>query len=147
MTRSRTRRQLGYAVAVVLSVVLLFVVNVWPTWRALPFVTNGAIQAVIILNVASFVAIVLNLLCFAVDTAWLKPLTEFINAVFAVVFSMEIWRSFPFDFPSDSVDWPLVTRIVIIAAVVGSVIGMIVQTALLTMRVVRAPTPRQGSDS
>ena len=145
--RHPKRRQIDYAVAVALNVVLLIVVNAWPTWRALPFVTDDALQAVIILNVASVVAIVFNLLCLAVDTAWLGPLTEFINALFAFVISMELWRSFPFDFTRDSVDWVLVARLVIIAAIVGSVIGIIVQFVLLITRVIGASTRPRGSDS
>lgn len=133
---TRVRTQVDCAVAIALNVVLLFVVNVWPTWRALPFVTDDALQAVVILNVAAIVAILLNVLCLTVEAGWLKPLTEFINAALALIFAMEVWRAFPFDFPPGSFDWELFARIVIVCVIVGSVIGMIVQFILVIVRAV-----------
>jgi hypothetical protein len=137
LRRSRDSRQVDYVVAVALDALLLFVLNVWPTWASLPFVTVDAIQAVTILNIATVVNIDLNGLCLAVDFGWLKPLTEFINAVFSLMFAMEVRRSFPFNLPAGSVDWELIARLAILVTIIGSVIGIIVQFVLVVVRVIQ----------
>lgn len=134
---TRVSRRVDYAVAVALNLVILFIVNAWPTWRAVPFVTDEAVQAVAILNGAAITAIVLNLVCLVVDRRWMKALTEFVNAGFSLFVAIELWNAFPFEFPDGSFSWALIARFAIVVAIVGSVVGMIVQFILVIVHAAR----------
>lgn len=76
-------------------------------------------------------AIALNVLCLVVGRRWMKAFTELIGAAFSLVFFIELWHAFPFEFPGASFDWALIARFVVDAGIVGSVVGIVVQLIMM----------------
>lgn len=143
-TRARAQRQVGYAIAIVVNVIFLCVVNVWPSWRALTFLTPEAATAVWIVNVAAIVAIPLNLMCILIDRRWLKAFTELIGASFSVAFFVELWRTIPFDFPDGVLNWTFLAPYVIVAGIVGSSIAIVVQIVFVIVRLTQDAHKHEG---
>jgi hypothetical protein len=119
-------RRAGYAVAVLVNAALLVLVNRWPGWEALPFLTTetplviGAVNASILVNLAA------NLAYLARDPRWLKALGDTLTTAVGLVAMVRIWQVFPFDFGDSSVDWALLARIALGLGIAGTAIGVIV---------------------
>ena len=124
-------RRFGYILASAINVALLFIINIWPGWRGLSFVTAEASQIVGLLNLSLFVGVVANLAFAVLDSPWLKAVGELTTTGVGLVVLVQVFRVFPFDFESYSINWALVVRLAIVAAIVGSVIGLLVQLGSL----------------
>jgi hypothetical protein len=124
-------RRFGYIVAVAINVALWFIINIWPGWRELSFVTAEASQVVGLLNLSLVVGVVVNLAFVVVDSPWLKVIGDLTTTGVGLVVLVQVFRVFPFDFESYSINWALVARLAIVAAIVGSVIGLLVQLGSL----------------
>ena len=57
----------GYAVAIVINVLLLYAINVWPGWQAVPFLAGEAREVVDLVDVSLIVGMVTNEVCVLVD--------------------------------------------------------------------------------
>ena len=124
-------RRVGYLIAVLVNIVLLWLVTGWPGWRAVPFLTDQ-MQEVIVLVVFSLLAgVATNLVNFALDLAWIKALGEIITSAIGLAALVRLWEVFPFDFGGSDVDWALVTRVVIAVAIAGCIVSIIVQIVIL----------------
>ncbi len=130
-------RRAGYLVGAVVTAVGLVLVNVWPGWEVLPFLTGETAELVGWVNLAMVVGTVANLTYAVSDPRWLTALGGLVTTGVGIVAIVQTWRVFPFEF-SGSFDWALVLRVLLAVALVGSVIGMIVQLVTL----VRALTGR-----
>lgn len=124
-------RRVGYAVAIVVNVMLLLLVNVWPTWRVLPFLTEGMLDVLALVNLGLIAGMVANLLNLLFDARWLRAAGDLVTSVIAVFTLLRFWDVFPFAFPDSGFDWALLTRVLLGVAIVGTVIGVIVQVVLL----------------
>ncbi|CAN5199260.1 hypothetical protein BH09ACT6_BH09ACT6_04680 [soil metagenome] len=131
-------RRAGYLVAAVINCVFLYLVNVWPTWLAVPFLTESTREILPLLNASFIVAVGVNLIDFVFDRAWLKALGDLVGAIIGLLVSVRLWLVFPFDFGASAVDWVTVARIALIAAIAGSAIAIIVQLVVLVRAAVRA---------
>jgi hypothetical protein len=74
MVRSVSERRVGYVLGIVVNLVLLYLANVWPGWRAIPFVTEEAAQLIGIVNLSLWAGIVANLIYIGSDRRWVKAL-------------------------------------------------------------------------
>ena len=110
---------------------LWFVINTWPGWWELSLLTAEAIQVVWLVNLSLVVGAGVNLVYAVLDPPWLKAIGEFITTGVALIVLVQAWRVFPFDFRGSSVNWTPVTRVVIVVAIVGTVIGLLVQLGTL----------------
>ena len=124
-------RRIGYALAILVNVVLLLLVNVWPTWRVLPFLTEGMLDVLALVNLGLIAGMVVNLLNLIFDARWLRAAGDLLTSVIAVITLLRFWNVFPFAFPDSGFDWALLTRVLLVVAIVGTVIGIIVQVVIL----------------
>lgn len=124
-------RRFGYIVAVAVTTAMLYVINVWPGWRELPFLTDDTTQVLGLFNLSLLVGVAVNLVYVAYDPPWLRSLGDLVTSGIGLTALLRVWRVFPFDFSAYSVDWGLLTRFVVAAAIVGSVVGMVAQTVSL----------------
>jgi hypothetical protein len=106
----------------------LYVVNVWPGWRTLPFLTEGTPQVLSLLNVALAAGIALNAAYLAYEAAWFKDLGYFLADAIGLAVLVRIWQVFPFDFTGWAV---LLTHALLVVAIVVIVIGVITNLVLL----------------
>lgn len=134
---SPAARRWGYAVAIVVNVVMWFVINKWPGWSAWPPLTDATEQVLWWVNASLWVGVAANVVLLAYDPRWLKALTDLLTTAVGLVVLRRIWQVFPFDFRAGTYDWALIVRIVLVVAIVGSIIGLVVQLVTLAAATVR----------
>lgn len=120
---SAATRRSGYVVAVVVNAALLWLVNVWPGWAAVPFLTAATTQVLALLNASFVLAIVLNVAYLVRDPAWLTTLGSLATAGLGVAVCARLLVVFPFDLPGA---WPAVARALLVVGMVGTAIACLV---------------------
>jgi hypothetical protein len=130
-------RRIGYAVAVLVNVALLYTINAWPGWEAVPFLTEVLRLVTGLVNASIVVNLVANVIFLAWDPLWVKALGDLLTTSVGLAALVRIWQVFPVDFGTSSVDWELVARIVMIVAMVGSAIGIAAALASFMRAVTR----------
>jgi hypothetical protein len=86
-------------------VALLYLVNVQPSWRALPFVTEEATRVVWLLNLVLVLGLVANVAYLFHDSTRLRALGSYAMAGVTVLFLVRLLEIFPFDFGSPDSAW------------------------------------------
>ncbi len=129
-TTSSASRRVGYAVAVAINGVLLYLVNVWPGWQIIPFLTEDFRDVLGLVNASLIAGMVVNLFNLLLDWRWVRAVGDLVTLGIGLAGLVLFWQVFPFDFPG-GFDWSLLVRIVIVLAMVGTVIGIIVQVVTL----------------
>ncbi len=124
--QSTASRRPGYVVAVLVNAAILVLVNSWPGWQAVPFLTPSTVLVLGAVNASVAVNLAANLLYVVNDTAWFKALGDAVTTSVGLVALLRLWTVFPFDYGSGPVDWALVTRVVLLVGVVGSAIAIVV---------------------
>ena len=104
-------RRAGYVVAVLVNAAILYAVNVWPGWQALPFLTDDVSLVLELVNASILVNVAANMVYVVADPHWLKALGDVLTTGVGLAALLQIWRVFPFDFSGNSFDWALVVRI------------------------------------
>jgi hypothetical protein len=124
-------RRVGYVVAVLVNAALLYAINVWPGWEAVPFLTQDMWLVTGLINASIIVNLVANVLFLAQDPPWLKALGDLLTTAVGMVALGRIWQVCPVDFGGSSFNWELVTRVVLVVGIVGSAIGIVAAFASL----------------
>ncbi len=139
--RARTTRRpgvsrAGHAVAVVINLVLLYVVNVWPGWDAVPFLTPDTTQVLGLVNASLWVSAVAETTYVITTSAWWRALGDAVTTGVGLAATIQIWQVFPFDLSSG---WDVAARVFLGIAIVGSLVGIVAAIS----RFIRAlaPTP------
>ena len=136
-TRTASRR-VGYAVAVLVNAVMLFLVNRSPGWEAVPFLTSGTIQVLGLVNASIAVSLVANLVYVVWDPRWLRSLGELATTSIGVLALVRFWRVWPVDLPDHSA-WAVSARIAVAAGIVGGLIGILAATVRFVGAVASSP--------
>lgn len=131
-------RRFGYAVAIAVNAIMLYLVNIAPGWRTLSILTEDTVSVIPLLNGSIIAGVVVNLAYLTRDPRWLVSLGGLVTTGIGIVVLVRMWQVFPFEFGDTSVDWGMVVRVVLGFGVAGSAIGMLVQLASLMSEVDRA---------
>jgi hypothetical protein len=123
-------RRAGYVVAAVINGVLLWFIHVWPGWDAVPFLTADFEIVLWLVDLSLVVTIVLNLVYLVRDPRWLTAAGAVVTASIGLAAVIRMMQVFPFDFGESDV-WPVVFRVLLWVALVGSIIGIVAN--LVTM--------------
>jgi hypothetical protein len=124
-------RRAGYVVTAVCDATLLYLLNVWPGWQAVSFLTEDTGQVLGLVNLSLAAGLVANLVYLARDAPVVKSLGDLVTTGIGLAVLVRVWQVFPFDFAGWSVDWSGLVRVVLGVGIVGSVIGIAVQVASL----------------
>lgn len=127
---STASRRAGYVVAVAINVALLGAIHVWPGWDALPFLTGDFETVLWLVDLSLVVTIALNLGYLVRDPRWLTAAGAVVTTAVGLVAVVRMMQVFPFDF-GDSDVWPVVFRVLLWVALVGSVIGIVANLVTL----------------
>ena len=133
---SVTARRAGYAVAMTVNLVLLYLVNVSPGWQAVPFLTESTTDVLLLVNLSMVAAVVANAVYSVVDSPWVRALGDAVTTSVGLASLIQIWQVFPFAFDTTSVPWDVVARWVIGVAIFGCVVAIIVALVRLVRAVV-----------
>src|SRR6478609_1252413 len=128
MTQSRgvAARRAGYSDGALVKVGLLYVVNIWPGWVVVPFLTAETASVLVLVNLSIISNLAANAVYLVNDAAWLKALGTVLTTTVGMITLVRIWQVFPFDFGDSSFNWQLATRILLIIGIIGSDIAIIV---------------------
>jgi len=137
-------RRLGYTIAMALNAVLLYLVNVSPGWRAVPFLTDDTTEVLGWVNASLVASIIANALYVVMDGPWFRPLGELVTLV-GLAALVRLWQVFPFAFDDVGVPWHEITRWVLAIGMGGSVIGLIVTMVKLARTSTRSDDGRGRS--
>jgi len=124
-------RRFGYIFATAVTAVVFYVINVWPGWREVPFLTDDTGQVLWLVNLSLFAGIAVNAAYVAYDPPWWKSLGDLVTMGIGLAVLARVWQVFPFDFSGYSVNWGVVSRFVLVVAIVGSIVGTMVQSVSL----------------
>jgi hypothetical protein len=129
--------RVGYLIAAAVTAAVLYLINVSPGWEAVPFLTADTRQLLGLVNASLIVGLAFNLAYALTDPPWLKALGGLVTTGIGLAVLVRIWRVFPFDFDAYSFNWALLTRTVLVVAIVGSAIGIIAQFVTLVRAAAR----------
>jgi hypothetical protein len=124
-------RRAGYVIGAAINAAFLLLINVAPGWDAVPFLTADAGRLVGLVNVSLVLGLVCNLVYVLADPVWLTSLGGLITTGVGLVVLVRFWQVFPFDFGDAAFDWAMLVRVVLVVGIVGSIIGLVVQTVSL----------------
>jgi hypothetical protein len=133
-------RRIGYVIGALANLAMLYLVNVWPGWESVPFLTDETPRVLVLLNLSLIVGVVANLAYVAFDAPWFVALGGVVTTAVGIIVLARIWVVFPFSFTgtdslTSAMNWELIARLALIAALVGSVIGLVVQFLRFLTRV------------
>lgn len=134
---SRSARRVGYVFAVLFNAAGLYLINVWPGWETVPFLTGDTRQVLGIVNAVLITSLAVNILYLFTDPRWLVALGGLVTTVLGLIGLIRIWQEFPFDFGDSSIDWTMVFHIGLVVGIVGSCIAIVVQLVQLARGLVR----------
>lgn len=129
-TRDVARRS-GYAIAIAVNVVMLYVVNNLLAWEILPFLTDDFGRVLWLIDISLLATIMVNLVYLAYDRSWFRSLGQIGLNLISLVVAVRMYQVFPFDFSSSTFDWTQIARVVIIFTILGTAIGAIVEAPKL----------------
>jgi hypothetical protein len=135
-------RRGGHVIAVVVNAAMLYVVNVWPGWEAVPFLTADTRQVLGVLNLSLAASLVVNVVFTAYDAPWWRLTSDIVTTGIGLAVLVRIWLVFPFHFSDSSVDWPSLARILLVVAIVGTSMGMVSHLASLLRHLAKGGAPR-----
>ena len=116
-------RRAGYGIAVLVNLAVLYLINAWPGWRVVPFLTEETTRVLPLIDASLAVAVAANLVFLVRDTVRVKAAGDLVSALLALAAAIALWRVFPVDLsPYDPV-WTLAARTVVFFAVAGSAIA------------------------
>jgi hypothetical protein len=125
----RAARVFGYGLAAAINAALIWIVNVAPGWRWVPFLSEEFASVLGLVTLSLLVGLLLNLAYVAYDPQWFRHLGEAASAGIASVVLLQLFRVFPFDLGTWTwVPGPL--RIVLVIACVATAIGALANLAM-----------------
>ncbi|MFZ2529198.1 MAG: hypothetical protein WAX14_16335 [Rhodococcus sp. (in: high G+C Gram-positive bacteria)] len=121
------RRRAGYVVAIVVNAVLLYAINGWPGWDAVPFLTDDTTVVLGWVNASIVVSIIANAVFLVADPPRLRAFGELATSAVGLYALTRMWQVFPFDFgAAGSVPWTTIVRVVLGVGIVGTIIAVLV---------------------
>ena len=131
----RTTRRIGYAIAIVINVAMLVIVNNILDWGWISWLTNDLEQVLPLINVSLIASLVANAAYIAHDGPGFKGLLELVLNTISLIVTIRLLRVFPFDFATSG--WEALTRTILIVAIVGISIAIVVQLTKLARMATR----------
>lgn len=128
---SAATRRLGYGFGIVAGIVGLILVNVWPGWESVPFLTADTAEVLGLVNATLVAGIVANIAYLVHESPWLVALGSVVTTGIGLAALIRIVQVFPVDFSDWDFDGTALVRILLILAIVGSAIGIVVQLVAL----------------
>ena len=130
-----------------INALLPYAINVWPGWRAVPFLDGEACEVVDLVDVSLIAGMITNGVCVFVDRPAVKMLGDLVTLAIGLAVLVVFWQVFPFDFNDSAFDWTLLIRIVLGLAMLGTAIGLVLQVVVvfrsLVVPAVRPGRPRE----
>ena len=135
--------RVGYAIAVGVNLVLLFVVNNLLAWGWVPFLTEDFERLLPIVDLSLVVGAGVNVAFIFYNAPWFRSVGQIVQNAVSILVIIATLKIFPFDFSPYSFDWATFARTGLILVGVAIGIGTIVEV----VKLVRAAFPGDIQDS
>ncbi|MBI1352334.1 MAG: hypothetical protein GC156_14610 [Actinomycetales bacterium] len=122
----RTGRRIGYVIAILINAVFLVLVNAWPGWEAMPFITADAVDVLPLVNASIAVTMLANALYVVEDAPRVKAVGEVVTGIVALAATSALIDVFPFDFSAYAFPWTLTVTAILWVALIGTGISVVV---------------------
>lgn len=116
-------RRSGYAGSVVVNLVVLGLVNTWPGWEAVPFLTTRTALVIGVVNASIVARLVADLVNLLLDLPRPRALGDVVSLGFGIAALVRIWQVFPLDVVGTG--WEVVARVLLAVGLVGSAVGVV----------------------
>ncbi|ADX74097.1 hypothetical protein Asphe3_29850 [Pseudarthrobacter phenanthrenivorans Sphe3] len=130
MTMAATTRG-GNIGSVLVNAALLWGINNWPGWQAVPFLTDDMTRVLGLINASLTAGIIANLVFVVIRNRGVMALGNLVVLGIGLAATFRVWEVFPFDFGDSWSGWPVVVRVLLVLGIVGSIIGMVVEIIAL----------------
>lgn len=129
--RSAGARRTGYVAAILVNAAVFYAINALPGWKAVPFLTADAARILAFVNASLTVGILVNLVYLVAGRPAVRAAGDLLVLGIGLAAAFRVWEVFPFDFSGSPFDWALLARVLLVLGIGGSIIGIIVQLAVL----------------
>jgi hypothetical protein len=123
-----------------------WLINVRPGWESASFLTGQTSEVLWLVNVSLVASIIANVAYAVSDPPWFKAFGDLVTTTISLAATVRVWQVFPFDFSGYSFNWTMLTHVVLAVAVVGSIIGLLVQIVTLIRLAVTSGTSARPRD-
>lgn len=113
--RNRSEGLVPNLFGVLVFALLLVLVNVWPGWEVLPFLTDDAHATVAVLNLVLIIGVVSQAACLVEDSPRLRALGSYVIGLATMVLLGRLWQDFPFALDDLDPAWASSIRLVLAA--------------------------------
>ena len=127
-------RRIGYLVAIVVNLILLYLVNVTPGWRVLPFLTGDFVDVLWLVNLSMVASSAANAAYLGYDPPRFKSVCQIGISAIGLATAIRMWQVFPFDFSAYSFNWAGLTRVLLALGIVGSIVAIVTELVRLAKR-------------
>jgi hypothetical protein len=127
LTSTRMNR-IGYLIAVLVNVAGFVLLNLWPGWQTIPFLTGDTPSVLAFVDAALVVGIAANLVQLLGSPGWPTAAGSLVTTAMSLAAMVRVLQVFPFDV---SDPWPAILRAVLIFAIVGATLGILALVASL----------------
>jgi hypothetical protein len=125
---------MGYTIALLVNLAMLLVINAWPGWEALPFLTGETTEVLGWVNASLVVTMLAQGVLLWRDPRWHKALSDLVTTTVGFFAVVQVWQVFPFEF--DEHPWVTLVRVLLILAMVGSGFAILVSSASLVRNLI-----------
>ena len=137
----RVATRVGYALAVAINGVMVWVVRQLLDWEWPKYLTHEFDDLIPILTLAFVVSLVANAMYLWNDRWPFKPIGDMITAAIGFLVALRTYQVFPFDFSDYESDWSWLVRLVLIVAMVAVAAAFVVKSVKLAS----GPTRNEGA--
>lgn len=139
-------RRAGYLIAILVNAALAWVVNVWPGWQEVPFLTADTAEVIPLVNASLLVGILSNTVFLLRDPAWLRALSSLVTTGISAAVTARLIALFPFDFGDDASTWDPIVEVLLILLLVVTVLALVVQLVQFIRLLIVGEPDRAGED-
>ena len=116
--RTELARRIGYAFSLAGTTAAAVIVNVWPSWHAVPYITDAAEPVIQLINISLLLRIAFNVIFLFLESPVLTAGCDLMSAVIGLAALILMWTTFPFSFPADS-GWDATAHLVLAVMTMG----------------------------
>lgn len=124
-------RRFGYAAAIVVNAVLLWVVHQLLGWAWPGFLAADFEQVLPMLTASLVASMAANAVFLLRDRGRVRALGDLVTSAFAVAVGWRTWTVFPFDFTGYARDWTGLTEVLVVVVTVATAIAVVVNLVQL----------------
>lgn len=122
----RLGSQIGYGIAIGLSLVLIFIVQNLERWDFVGFITDDFGKVVPWITFSLVAGSLAYLVYILYESQTLRWAGEIVTNLITIVVTWKVFTVFPFDFTAYEFPWSTLTRFILILAMVGASVGAVV---------------------